>query len=157
MYDFVADPSGDNEYSLMTRLEAWKILWQIFQISPLIGIGPSNYYWYTPLFPILGYPVNFNSHNNYVDLVLQTGVLGLVCFGWFFAALGLVSWQLRTTAPPGFARAYVYGAIGGIGGTLLAGMLGDWVIPFVYNIGYEGMRSSLLGWIFMGGLVAING
>ena len=58
--------------------------------------------------------------------------------------------------PIGFARAYVYGALGGIAGTLVAAALGDWVLPFVYNIGLRGMRASLLGWMFMGGLVALE-
>jgi hypothetical protein len=35
-------------------------------------------------------------------------------------------------------------------------MLGDWVIPFVYNVGLIGFRSSVFGWLFMGGLVVIE-
>ncbi len=34
---------GDNEYSLLTRLEAWKILGEIIKANPLFGLGPSNY------------------------------------------------------------------------------------------------------------------
>jgi O-antigen ligase len=153
---FIALVTSNNEYSLMTRLEAWSVLWQIFQISPLIGIGPANYYWYTLLFPILGYYVSFNSHNNYVDIILQTGLFGLTCFLWFFAALWLVGRRMMARAPEGFARAYVYGALGGLAGTAMAGLLGDWVLPFVYNVGFAGMRSSLLSWLFLGGIVAID-
>ena len=69
--------SGDNQYSLVTRLEAWRLLGGIIKINPLFGLGPANYYWYTPSSPILGYSVNFNSHNNYIDLVAQIGLLGL--------------------------------------------------------------------------------
>jgi hypothetical protein len=39
---------------------------------------------------------------------------------------------------------------------LAAGMLGDWVIPFVYNIGFKGFQASIFGWIFLGGLVAME-
>jgi hypothetical protein len=35
-------------------------------------------------------------------------------------------------------------------------MLGDWIIPFVYNVGLKGFRASVLGWIFLGGLVVIE-
>jgi hypothetical protein len=35
-------------------------------------------------------------------------------------------------------------------------MLGDWVLPFVYNVGFGGFRASVLGWLFMGGLVALE-
>ena len=147
---------GDNAYSTMTRLEAWRILLEIIKVSPILGLGPANYYWYTPLFSILGYYVSFNSHNNYVDLVAQTGLLGLGCFLWFAWETGRLGWQLRSRAPEGFAKAYVYGVLGGLAGTLLAGQLGDWVIPFVYNVGFDGFRASVLGWMFLGGLVVIE-
>jgi O-antigen ligase len=148
--------AGDNAYSEMTRLQAWGILFQIIKVSPVFGLGPANYYSYTPLFSILGYHVRFNSHNNYVDLLAQTGILGTACYLWFFYAIGRVGLELRTRVPTGFARAYVYGALGGIAGMLVAGMLGDWVLPFVYNIGFAGFRASVLGWLFLGGLVAIE-
>jgi O-antigen ligase len=61
--------AGYNDYSYMTRVAAAQIMFKIIKISPIIGLGPANYYWYTPLFPILGYAVQFNSHNNYLDLL----------------------------------------------------------------------------------------
>jgi len=104
----------------------------------------------------LGYYVPFNSHNNYVDIVAQTGLLGLACFLWLVWEVGRLSWRLRTSVPEGFPRAYVVGCLGGLAGTLAAGMLGDWVLPFVYNIGLKGLRASVLGWLFLGGLVALE-
>ncbi len=148
--------AGDNPYSLTTRLEAWKILGQIIMVNPIFGLGPANYYWYTPLFQIAGYYVPFNSHNNYVDIIAQTGLLGLACFLWFAWEVGNLGFKLRTMASEGFARAYVYGCLGGLAGTLVAAMLGDWVIPFVYNVGYDGFRSSMLAWVFLGGLVTLE-
>ena len=129
---------------------------QIIKISPLMGLGFANYYWYTPLFPIRGYAVSFNSHNNYVDIVAQTGVLGLIFFLWFLWEVGRLGWQLREHVPSGFAQAYVYGALGILAGMAAAGMLGDWVLPFFYNLGLNGFRSSMLGWLFLGGLVSLE-
>ena len=40
--------------------------------------------------------------------------------------------------------------------SLVAGLLGDWVLPFVYNIGLQGFKVSVLGWMFLGGLVALE-
>lgn len=147
---------GDNEYSLLTRIEAWKILFQIISRNPLFGVGPSNYYFYTPFFNILGYNVNFNSHNNYIDILAQTGIAGLFFFFWFAGELGVLAMKLRSQVPEGFIKVFVIGATGGLAGTLTAGMLGDWVLPFVYNIGMEGYRASVLGWIFLGALVMIE-
>ena len=145
-----------DEYSISTRFDAWLIMAQIIKISPLLGLGFANYYWYTPLFPIRGYAVSFNSHNNYVDIVAQTGLVGLVCFLWFLWEVGRLGWRLRERVPAGFAQAYVYGALGGLAGMAVAGMLGDWVLPFFYNIGLNGFRSSMLGWLFLGGLVSLE-
>jgi hypothetical protein len=147
---------SSDDYSISTRFDAWLIMGQIIKISPLLGLGFANYYWYTPLFPIRGYAVSFNSHNNYVDIAAQTGLVGLVCVLWFFWEVGRLGWRLREQAPAGFAQAYVYGALGGLAGMIVAGMLGDWVLPFFYNIGLIGFRSSMLGWLFLGGLVSLE-
>jgi hypothetical protein len=146
---------GDNEYSLATRADAWQIIGELARINPIFGLGPANYYWYTPLIPIRGYSVVFNSHNNYVDILAQLGVVGLACFLWFAAAAGWLGLKLRRRVPEGFPRAYVYGALGGLAGTLAAGMLGDWVLPFVYNVGMNGFRASIVAWLFLGGLVVL--
>ena len=145
-----------DEYSISTRFDAWIIMGQIIKINPILGLGFANYYWYTPLFPIRGYAVSFNSHNNYVDIVAQTGLVGLFCLLWIFWEAGWLGWRSRDQVPSGFARAYVYGALGGLAGMVVAGMLGDWVLPFFYNVGLNGFRSSMIGWLFLGGLVSLE-
>jgi hypothetical protein len=144
------------EYSVSTRFDAWSIVVQIAKTNPLLGLGFANYYWYTPLYPIRGYAVSFSSHNNYVDIIAQTGFVGLICLLLFYWQVGWLGWRLREQAPSGFAQAYVYGALGGLVGMVVAGMFGDWVLPFFYNIGLTGFRSSMLGWLFLGGLVSIE-
>lgn len=146
---------GDNPYSVLTRLEAWKIMWEIIKVSPLLGVGMANYYWYTPMFKILGYRVSFNSHNNYIDIVAQIGVIGFAIFAWLLWEIWLVGWNTLKKAPEGFSRAYVIGALAGLVGTAASGMLGDWILPFVYNVGLPGFRASVFTWVFLGGLMAM--
>ncbi|HUF40044.1 MAG TPA: O-antigen ligase family protein [Anaerolineales bacterium] len=143
-------------YSLATRLELLPILWQITQANPWFGVGFANYYFYSTLFTIRGWSVEINSHNNYVDIFAQTGFIGLVAFIWFVAAAVGTAFQLLRRVPDGFAKAYVNGAIGGLAGMLLAAVLGDWILPFVYNIGLKGFRVSVIGWVFLGGLVVLE-
>jgi O-antigen ligase len=147
---------SSDEYSLATRFDAWLIMFEIIKYSPVLGLGFANYYSYTSLFPIRGYAVSFNSHNNYVDIVAQTGLVGLVCFLWFLLEVARLGWRLKDRAPAGFARAYVYGALGGLSATAFAGLLGDWVLPFFYNVGLNGFRTSILAWLFLGGLVSLE-
>lgn len=150
------DAVANDQYSWITRLEAWRIVVELSLINPIFGVGFANYYWYTRLSPILGWHVSFNSHGQFIDIFSQTGLAGLICFFWILWEIGKLGWQLKDRAPEGFAKAYVYGALGGLAGTLVAGGLADWILPFVYNLGMNGFRSSMLSWLFLGGLVAIN-
>jgi O-antigen ligase len=145
-----------NQYSLLTRNAAFSIVLEIIKVNPLLGVGPANYYYYTPLYPILGYYIQFNSHNQYVDIVAQTGLIGLLFFGWWALATARVGWSLRKKFADGFALGYIYAALAGLAAMMLAGALGDWLLPFVYNIGLTGFRGSVLGWLFLGGLVALE-
>ena len=128
----------------------------ISQASPLFGLGFANYYWYTPLFPIRGWRVSFNSHSQYVDLFAQVGLLGLICFLWIFFEVGRLGLIIKDRVSDEFARSYVSGVLGGVVGTLVAAFLVDWVLPFTYNIGLSGFRASILPWIFFGGLISIE-
>ena len=116
--DLAREFSAGDWYSLFTRQAAWKIvLGEIVRVNPILGLGPSNYYNYTPLFPILGYAVRFNSHNQYIDLIAQTGFLGLFMYLWLAFEVGRLSWRMIGRAAPGFEKAYVVGVLGGLAGT----------------------------------------
>ncbi|MCA9971003.1 MAG: O-antigen ligase family protein [Anaerolineales bacterium] len=156
MIAFVQQIIQTDLYSYSTRVDAWVIMAEIIKVNPILGLGPSNYYFYTPLFPIRGYYVQFNSHNQYVDIIAQTGLLGMGVFIWFAVTMVILSWDLTKRAPEGFPRGYVFGTFGGLVATLVAGMLGDWIIPFVYNVGFDGFRASMLAWLFLGGLLAMD-
>jgi O-antigen ligase len=109
------------------------------------------------LIPIRGWVVNFNSHSQYIDLIAQVGILGLFCFLWIFFEVLKLSWRLlKNKSLTGFAESYTFGVFAGAIATLVAAFLGDWVLPFVYNVGLNGFRASILTWIFIGGLVVIE-
>lgn len=150
------DLISSDVYSYSTRLEAWTILSSIIKANPVLGLGPANYYWYTPLFAIRGYYVSFNSHSQYVDLIAQFGLLGFLAFVWFLVEIGRIAWRmLAANFADDFARAYVIGAAGGLVAAIVSGFFGDWLIPFFYNVGMYGFRASVLPWIFLGGLTAM--
>ena len=145
-----------NEYSLLTRNAASSIILEIVRASPLFGVGPANYYFYTPLYAILGWYVRFNSHNQYIDIIAQTGLLGLGFILWFALIMARSGVRLLRQQSRGFEGGFAAACLGGLAGTLAAGLLGDWFLPFVYNIGIAGFRSSFLVWLFLGGLAAVE-
>lgn len=143
-------------WSWETRLDAWRVVLEASRVNPVLGLGFANYYYYVTLFSIRGYYIQFNSHSQYVDLIAQTGIVGLICFIWIMVEIGRLAWSLMRRLPDGFARGYAYGIFAGLAGALVAAFLVDWVLPFAYNIGLTGFRASILPWIFFGGLISIE-
>ena len=96
------------------------------------------------------------THNNYLDVLAQTGLIGMGFFLWFLAALGREVYQIwrwvRASAHQ--ARALVAGLMGGFTGLLVAMGLGDWFLPFPYTQTFAGYRYTGGGWIFAGAAVA---
>jgi hypothetical protein len=150
------DLISTDQYSWGTRVDAWLVVLDISRVNPLLGLGFSNYYWYAKVFTIRGYHIRFNSHSQFVDIIAQTGVLGLICFLWILLEVGRLAWKLMNQLPDGFAKGYSYGVFAGVLGSLMASFLVDWLLPFAYNIGLDGARASILPWIFFGGLVGLE-
>jgi O-antigen ligase len=147
---------GLEQYSAFTRAATFPIMLEMVKASPLLGLGPSNYYFYTPLFSLLGYYVQFNSHNNYWDLAAQVGLVGLGVFIWMAVMLAWMGWRLRRKAVNGFQHGYGNAMLAGFAGMLVSGMMADWFMPFVYNIGFDGFRAAAMAWMFLGGLIVLE-
>lgn len=129
--------------------------------NPITGIGPAAYRPYgltKPLFYEGAYWIEprINSHNNYVDLFSQLGVVGVAIFFWFMIEVALLGWRLRSTFKDGFAGGYVNGILAAWVGTMIIMALADWFLPFVYNIGFAGFQASVLIWMMMGGLITLE-
>jgi len=150
------DLISTDEYSWGTRVDAWLVVLDISRTSPLFGLGFANYYWYAQVFSIRGYSISFNSHSQFVDIVAQTGIAGLVVFFWILFEVARQAWGVSNRTTDGFVRGYSYGVLAGVFGSLMAAFLVDWVLPFAYNIGLDGIRASILPWIFFGGLISIE-
>jgi O-antigen ligase len=144
------------QWSTYTRYLVWEIMFEFVKISPVLGLGPANYYHYTPLYSYGGFFVKLNSHNNYWDIVVQYGLVGMVLFTWIIFLLARIGWRLRRQVTDGFSKAYVNGMLAVLVAILAAGAMADWFLPFLYNIGMPGFRSSIFSWIFLGGLLSLD-
>ncbi len=129
--------------------------------NPITGLGPAayrNYAAMTPL-PYLGAFWNqprISSHNNYIDIFSHSGVIGLALFFWFVAEMIALILRLRSKYKTGFEAGYITGMLAAGTGALVIMLLADWILPFVYNIGFPGFQASVLVWLFLGGLVALE-
>ncbi|MHB1295234.1 MAG: O-antigen ligase family protein [Anaerolineae bacterium] len=128
--------------------------------NPITGLGPASYRPYANVQPLSyggAYWVNpqISSHNNYVDLLAHFGLLGLGLFLWFVRELLREGWRLVQRVTGGFAAGYAHGALAALVGSLALMMFADWILPFVYNIGFPGFQAGVLVWLFLGGLVSV--
>ncbi len=128
--------------------------------NPLTGLGPAAYRPYAGMQPLpylnaLWFHPQISSHNNYVDLFAHGGLLALGLFGWLAWRILQFGVALVRTTPAGFARAYANGIVAVWVSLLCIMLLADWVLPFVYNIGFRGFQASIVAWLFVGGLAVL--
>jgi O-antigen ligase len=93
-----------------------------------------------------------STHNNFFDILAQNGVVGMLAFAiMMFVALCLA---LRVRAAyrgqGDYKEAYANAALAGIPAALIAMMLGDWVLPFAYNVTIMGFDHAVHTWIAIG-------
>lgn len=143
------------QWSSYTRYVTWPIVYELFKLNPLTGLGPGNYVYYTPYYNLLGYYVRFNTHNNYFDILLQAGLLGLAAFLWLAYRLLRLGWELRQRTREPFAQAYTNAMLAATLAILVSGGFADWFMPFIYNIGINGFQASVWLWFFLGGMVSL--
>ena len=133
--------------------------------NPLTGLGPAAYRRYTATRPLTYGEATWldpqiNSHNNYVDIFSQGGILALVVFGWLALEVSRVALRLRvrfeTEEEDEFTAGYVNGMIAAGVSALILMLFADWMLPFVYNIGFIGFQSSIMFWFFTGGLLFLD-
>jgi O-antigen ligase len=156
---------GELEYqrSLGGRLVLYEATLDLVKEHPILGLGPAAYrqygltrWLYLGPGSALYLRANINSHNNYIDIYAHMGLVGLGLFLWFLAAVSRLGWRLAPRFHWDFYEGYVQGALAGLAATLGAMMLLDWFLPHIYNVGFQGFRTSVLAWMFLGGLVALE-
>jgi hypothetical protein len=138
------------------RFDIWSII--IFDLTLtktnlFLGAGPAGY---LPVYEYY-YPGHaWVSHNNYIDIIAELGLVGISLFLWMLYAIFRTGWLQRERMPTPFLRGFNYGVLAGFVGTLIAMGLGDWHIPFVYNIGIPGFDFAVFGWLLIGGMLALE-
>lgn len=160
IYDFAG---GDDEWESSggSRLVLINRVIEVTLHNPVTGLGPAAYRLYAPMKPLIyegafwDVPV-ISSHNNYVDLFSHAGVIGLGLFLWFAAELAKVGLRLRDRFKDGFAAGYINAMLATGAGALTLMLFADWILPFVYNVGFSGFQASVLVWLFMGGLLTFE-
>ena len=118
----------------------------LIQDHLLLGTGPAGYaLYYVTFFPDRA----MSTHNNYVDILSQNGVAGLVGFLALLFGLCVIGIRLVPHVTSHTDRALAIAIAGGIPGLIFSLWLGDWLIPFVYNQTIAGFDHAVYSWLML--------
>lgn len=122
----------------------------IWAEAPLLGVGPGNSYLYMLQRSPIGTP-----HNQYLNILTEFGIVGLVVWLWFLAATWSAGLRVfRRTIDP-VHKTYVLGWLGVFAGMMVGGLTGDYQIHSIRNGGLELFSGYYLQWVLLGGLVTV--
>jgi hypothetical protein len=138
----------------LTRFDIWNQTLDLVKHYPVLGTGPAGYAAYF-MNLYAGSRFSLSTHNNYVDVLAETGVVGCLVFAWFLLALMRVGWQACRNWRSGFLGGYAHAGMAGLIGVSVAMLQGDWLIPFVYNQTIVGYRYTIHSWVFFGFLATL--
>lgn len=148
---FLEKVTTDNtEEGGLERLDIWARNLSIVRQHWLFGTGPAGY---APYNMTYFRDDARSTHNNYFDILAQFGVVGFGLWLWFMGASLWYGWRTIRLASPGLARTVAIIATAGWAAAMAAMMLGDWILPFVYNQGVAGFRYAVYSWLFLGLLI----
>jgi O-antigen ligase len=143
----------ETEESGDTRNLAWSTAMEYIVEHPLFGMGPAGYAFY---YALDNWPANF-SHNNYIDVLAQTGVAGFIPFVLIWVAMCWTAWRTYLITPKGgFRGALATSLFASMVAVLIIMMLGDWVTPFTYTQGLFGINYTIWPWMLAGLTIALR-
>lgn len=146
--------SQEEEGSGSGRVELWERNLQHVADHPLFGMGPAGYAIYNMTY----HPEDARStHNNFFDVLAQTGIIGFGVFLWLMATFVRLGLRVRRALAGrrDFEGAFASATLAGCIGALAAMMFGDWVLPFAYNQTITGFDNASFTWVFLGGMVSL--
>jgi hypothetical protein len=141
--------ADETDESGHTRMAAWEVNWRVTSKHLLFGTGPAGYAaYYMSYYPKEG----MATHNSFMDVLAQTGLVGTFFVLWFFFAL---IWQgarlcRRLQGRGDFAEAMANVALGVTVANLIMMGFGDWLFPFAYTQTIAGFDYAVYSWLFMG-------
>lgn len=127
------------------RVELARDALSIWTGYPIFGVGPANSYAYMTRYSVIGTP-----HNQYINVLLELGLVGLVCFLAFLVAGFVTGVRLYYWVRDPFHRAFVLGWLGLFVGMAAGGMAADVTLLSIRNGGLPNFALYYHQWILMG-------
>jgi putative inorganic carbon (HCO3(-)) transporter len=105
-------PISDENYAIVERLAHWQAAITMANAHPFVGVGLGNYEVAYPAYRVPSWPEPLgHAHNDYLNLLAETGLIGLTSYlvGWAL----IVYWTLQALQQPDpVTRGLVLGLLG---------------------------------------------
>jgi O-antigen ligase len=99
-------------YAVMERLAHWQTAQEMARYHPILGVGFGNYEPVYPGYALLNWDQALgHAHNFYLNLLAETGVVGLAAYGALWITIIVLTWRVTRRAS-GWARGVALGLIG---------------------------------------------
>jgi O-antigen ligase len=125
-----------------TRLNLWRTSVLIAKDSPVIGIGEDNFDYYFPRYKVEGYyDVTSHPHNDYLTVLISSGVPGLIAFFSLWFVILQAGFQTHKYSANPFLKELALGSSLAIIGFMVGGLFQN----------YYGTFANCWGWWLMAG------
>lgn len=115
--ELMSQPVTDDNFALLERLAHWVAGFRMWDSAPWLGIGAGNYavVYENVRVPVWPEPLG-HAHNLYINILAETGIIGLAAFAIMWASLAVWSWRRgrsqSSTHSRGWCRAMSAAALG---------------------------------------------
>jgi putative inorganic carbon (hco3(-)) transporter len=114
------DPEqGELDHSAQLRVELWTDAMEMFQSSPILGTGFNTYAYMKRVHDYA------DTHNIYLKVLVETGIVGLLLFLWLLGKTFLIGWKTFRRVREPFYAALGLGLAAWIVCTAVANLFGD--------------------------------
>jgi len=135
------------------RASLWETNLRVISEHWLFGTGPTGY---APYYMTYFRSDARSTHNNYLDIIAQFGIVGSALWLWLAFASTMEGIRLFRETQPGFLKTMALIATSGWIGAQASMFFGDWILPFAYNQTIAGYKYTVYSWLFLGTLISIR-
>jgi O-antigen ligase len=135
------------------RFKIWLDAIAIWQRSPYFGVGAGNYQFFDLTY---GTDVVGIAHNQYLQVLAEMGVQGLLCLIWLIVAIGRISFKRFHAATTNMNRALTLAYLGFYVSLIFGGFFTSTFIPSAASGGGTGpFVEASYRWLFLGLILSL--
>jgi O-antigen ligase len=135
------------------RLQIWQDAITIWQRSPFFGVGAGNFQFFDRVY---GHDKVGVAHNQYLEVLAEMGVQGLICLIWLLAAVGVRTFKSFKKAKTSLGKSIALAYIGFYTNILFAGFFTGIFIPSSASGGGTGpFVEASYRWLLLGLVLSI--